>query len=107
MRSGRRSRSCRGSREWGMGSGEWGTGSSFRLPIPHSPFPIPYSPLPTPDSLELRNLLEVLDEHLDAARGLAPVVILVLRVIAVLGQAQAEKGDRRLEVFLHRDDRAD
>ncbi len=69
--------------------------------------PTPHSLLPIPDSPELRDLFEVLDEHLDAACGLAPVVILVLRVVAVLGQAQAEKGDRRLEVFLHRDDRAD
>src|SRR5262249_23021104 len=86
------------SRKSGVVNGEWGVGDR-KL--------ILYSPLTTPYSLELRKLRDELELKLDGACGVAAVVILVFRVVAVLGQAQAEKGDRRLEVFLHRDDRAD
>jgi hypothetical protein len=51
--------------------------------------------------------LEVVDERLDAARRLAPVEVLVGGVVAVLGEAQADEHDRRLEVPLHGDHGAD
>src|SRR2546422_5972794 len=54
-----------------------------------------------------RDLREVVGEGLDAARCLAPVVVLVGGVVAVLGEAEADADDRRLEVLLHGDDGAD
>src|SRR5712691_11530482 len=54
-----------------------------------------------------RHLREVVGEGLDAAAGLAPVVVLVRGVVAVLGEAEADADDRRLEMLLHGDDGAD
>src|SRR5438034_11170840 len=54
--------------------------------------------------LHPRDLREVVGEGLDAARRLTPIVLLVRRVVAVLGEAEADADDRRLEVFLHGDD---
>src|SRR5947209_20059228 len=54
-----------------------------------------------------RDLREVVVEGLDTARGLAPVVVLVGGVVAVLGEAETDADDRRLEVLLHGDDGAD
>src|SRR6266850_1925087 len=50
---------------------------------------------------------EVGDERLHAAAGLAPVVVLVRGVVAVLGEAQADEHDRGLQVLLHGDHGAD
>src|SRR6266850_189944 len=50
---------------------------------------------------------EVGDERLHAAAGLAPVVVLVRCVVAVLGEAQADEHDRGLQVLLHGDHGAD
>src|SRR5438876_10438948 len=57
--------------------------------------------------LHLRHVPEVVGEGLDAAGGLAPVVVLVRGVVAVLGEGEADADDRRLEVPVHRDDGAD
>src|SRR5262249_4172597 len=62
---------------------------------------------PVSSLLHRRDLGEVVGEGLDATCGLAPVVVLVGGVVAVLGEAEADADDRRLEVLLHGDDGAD
>src|SRR5262249_6532733 len=84
---------------WAVGSGEWAVGSIDLFTA--------HCPLPTISSLEFRDFLEIFDEHFDTASGLAPIIILVFRVIAMFGDAQAYKGDRGFEMFLHCHDGAD
>src|SRR5262245_17198345 len=54
-----------------------------------------------------RDLVEITAEKLHAAPRLAPVVVLVDRVVAVLGQRQAQESDRRVQCLAHGQDRAD
>src|SRR5450432_1983821 len=53
------------------------------------------------------DLVEVAAEHLHAARGLTPVVVLVDGVVPVLGQRQAHEGHGGLQQAAHREHGAD
>src|SRR5450432_3050115 len=57
--------------------------------------------------LHLGDLVEVAAEHLHAARGLPPVVVLVDGVVAVLGQRQAHERHGGLQQAAHGEHGAD
>src|SRR5712692_3230168 len=58
-------------------------------------------------SCESADVFEVPGEGDHAAGRLAPVEVFVGRVVAVLRKRETQEEDRRLENFLHREDRAD